>query len=80
MGGGKKKGKNKKKGGKSGTPMKREAEEKALRAKLAGKSNPGGSAFAKKPQANELPAGMQAMLGGAAVPSNLGGGHSGLLG
>ena len=69
-----------KKGGKSGNPMKREAEEKALRAKLAGKSNPGGSAFAKKPQANELPAGLQDMLGGADVPSNLGGGLSGLLG
>ena len=53
---------------------------KALRAKLAGKSNPGGSAFAKKPQANELPAGLQDMLGGADVPSNLGGGLSGLLG
>ena len=75
-----KKGKNGKKGGKSGNPMKREAEEKALRAKLAGKSNPGGSAFAKKPQANELPAGLQDMLGGADVPSNLGGGLSGLLG
>ena len=75
--GGSKKGK---KGGKSGNPMKREAEEKALRAKLAGKSNPGGSAFAKKPQANELPAGLQDMLGGADVPSNLGGGLSGLLG
>ena len=75
-----KKGKTGKKGGKSGNPMKREAEEKALRAKLAGKSNPGGSAFAKKPQANELPAGLQDMLGGADVPSNLGGGLSGLLG
>ena len=75
-----KKGKKGKKGGKSGNPMKREAEEKALRAKLAGKSNPGGSAFAKKPQANELPAGLQDMLGGADVPSNLGGGLSGLLG
>ncbi len=78
--GGSKKGKKGKKGGKSGNPMKREAEEKALRAKLAGKSNPGGSAFAKKPQANELPAGLQDMLGGADVPSNLGGGLSGLLG
>ena len=40
MGGGKGKGKgkkNKKKSGKSGNPMKREAEEKALRDKLAGK-------------------------------------------
>ena len=78
--GGSKKGKKGKKGGKSGNPMKREAEEKALRAKLAGKSNPGGSAFAKKPQANELPAGLQDMLGGADVPPNLGGGLSGLLG
>ena len=74
-----KKGTKGKKGGKSGNPMKREAEEKALRAKLAGKSNPGGSAFAKKPQANELPAGLQDMLGGADVPPNLGGGLYGLL-
>ncbi|KOA60185.1 signal recognition particle [Bifidobacterium animalis subsp. animalis MCC 0499] len=78
--GGSKKGKKGKKGGKSGNPMKREAEEKALRAKLAGKSNSGGSAFAKKPQADELPAGLQDMLGGADVPPNLGGGLSGLLG
>ena len=45
--GGQKKGKNKKKGGKSGNPMKREAEEKALRDKLAGKSS--GSATAVRP-------------------------------
>ena len=39
VGGGKKgKGKSKKKGSKSGNPMKREAEEKALRDKLAGKA------------------------------------------
>lgn len=54
MGGGKGKGKgkkNKKKSGKSGNPMKREAEEKALRDKLAGKASDGassgGSAFAR---------------------------------
>ena len=40
VGGGKKgKGKSKKKGSKSGNPMKREAEEKALRDKLAGKGS-----------------------------------------
>ena len=55
VGGGKKgKGKSKKKGSKSGNPMKREAEEKALRDKLAGKGSgsgkSGGSAFMKKPQ------------------------------
>ena len=64
MGGGKGKGKgkkNKKKSGKSGNPMKREAEEKALRDKLAGKSSgsTGGSAFAKKPQNPALPAGLE---------------------
>ena len=76
-----KKGKKGKKGkGKSGNPMKREAEEKALREKLSNKSNSSGSAFAKKPQNTELPAGLQDMLGGAEVPPNLGGGLSGLLG
>lgn len=76
-----KKGKKGKKGkGKSGNPMKREAEEKALREKLSNKSNSSGSAFAKKPQNTEIPAGLQDMLGGAEVPPNLGGGLSGLLG
>ena len=70
MGGGKGKGKgkkNKKKSGKSGNPMKREAEEKALRDKLAGKASggasSGGSAFAKKPQNPALPAGLEQMMG-----------------
>ncbi|HCH21860.1 MAG TPA: signal recognition particle protein [Bifidobacterium sp.] len=82
MGGGKnKKGKkNKKKGGKSGNPMKREAEEKALRDKLAGKSkSSGGSAFAKKPQNPALPAGLQDMMNDGELPPNFGGGLSGLL-
>ena len=76
--------KNKKKSGKSGNPMKREAEEKALRDKLAGKASggasSGGSAFAKKPQNPALPAGLQDMLGDSGeLPPNLGGGLSGLL-
>lgn len=51
--------KNKKKGrksGVSGNPMKREAEERALRQKLGGRSS--GSAFMKKPQNPALPAGI----------------------
>ncbi|MBW3080223.1 signal recognition particle protein [Bifidobacterium saguinibicoloris] len=83
MGGGKKnKGKNKKRKGKSGNPMKREAEERALRDKLAGKSGAsGGSAFAKKPQNPALPAGLQQALdaNGGELPPNFGGGLSGLL-
>ena len=85
MGGGKgKKGKKGKKKSKSGNPMKREAEEKALRNKLAGKSSngksSGGSAFAKKPQNPALPAGLQDMMGDAGeLPPNFGGGLSGLL-
>ncbi|NMA54015.1 MAG: signal recognition particle protein, partial [Bifidobacterium sp.] len=61
--------------------MKREAEEKALRDRLAGKG--GGSAFAKKPQNPALPAGLQDMLGENGmpdVPPNLGGGLGGLFG
>ena len=78
------KGKNKKKGGKSGNPMKREAEEKALRDKLAGKnsgSKSSGSAFARKPQNPALPAGLQDVIGdsGTELPPNFGGGLSGLL-
>ncbi|OZG60989.1 signal recognition particle [Bifidobacterium lemurum] len=90
MGGGKKgKGKNKKKGSKSGNPMKREAEEKALRDRLAGKPSDGasgGSAFAKKPQNPALPAGLDELMGDAAgngtpdLPPNLGGGIGGLFG
>ena len=85
MGGGKgKKGKKGKKKSKSGNPMKREAEEKALRNKLAGKSSngksSGGSAFAKKPQNPALPAGLQDLMGDAGeLPPNFGGGLSGLL-
>lgn len=85
MGGGKgKKGKKGKKKSKSGNPMKREAEEKALRDKLAGKSSDGkssgGSAFAKKPQNPALPAGLQDLMGDAGeLPPNFGGGLSGLL-
>lgn len=85
MGGGKGKGKKgKKKGSKSGNPMKREAEEKALRDKLAGKnsgSKSSGSAFAKKPQNPALPAGLQDVMGDTSteLPPNFGGGLSGLL-
>ncbi|WEV67164.1 signal recognition particle protein [Bifidobacterium sp. ESL0769] len=87
--GGKKGKKGKKKGkSKSGNPMKREAEEKALRAKLAGKKNSGGSAFAKKPQNPALPAGLQEAMDAAGtnengtpnLPPNFGGGLAGLLG
>ena len=88
-GSGKKGGKKgKKKSSKSGNPMKREAEEKALRERLAGKggTKSGGSAFAKKPQNPALPAGLQEALSGAGengeptLPPNLGGGLSGLFG
>ena len=81
-GGGKKgkQGKKGKKGGsKSGNPMKREAEEKALRARLSGKPSSGGSAFAKKQGTPQLPEGLQDAFGGE-LPPNLGGGLSGLLG
>lgn len=81
-GGGKKskKGKKGKKGGsKSGNPMKREAEEKALRARLSGKPSSGGSAFAKKQGTPQLPEGLQDAFGGE-LPPNLDGGLSGLLG
>lgn len=85
MGGGKGKSKKgKKKGSKSSNPMKREAEEKALRDKLAGKnsgSKSSGSAFAKKPQNPALPAGLQDVMDdtGTELPPNFGGGLSGLL-
>ncbi|KFI58954.1 signal recognition particle protein [Bifidobacterium cuniculi] len=79
-GGSKKKGKKggKKKGSKSGNPMKREAEEKALRQRLGG--NGSGSAFAKKTQNPALPAGLEDMLGSQELPPNLGQGLGGLLG
>lgn len=88
-GAGKKGKKGKKKGkSKSGNPMKREAEESALRNKLGGKQNSGGSAFAKKPQNPALPAGLQEVMDAAGtnedgtpnLPPNFGGGLSGLLG
>lgn len=76
--------KGKKKGSKSGNPMKREAEEKALRNRLSGKDSKssGGSAFAKKPQNPALPAGLQNAIGdnGADLPPNFGSGLGGLLG
>lgn len=89
-GGTSKKGKKGKKKGKSksGNPMKREAEESALRNKLGGKQNSGSSAFAKKPQNPALPAGLQEVMDAAGtnedgtpnLPPNFGGGLSGLLG
>ncbi len=71
-----KKNKNKKKGGRSGNPMKREAEERALRDKLAGKSKQSstqtsGSAFTKQP---DQPQGL------SDLPARFGSGLSGLLG
>ncbi|KFI73616.1 signal recognition particle protein [Bifidobacterium minimum] len=78
------KGKSKKKGGsKSGNPMKREAEEKALRERLSQNPTTGGSAFSKKPQNPALPQGLDGLLGADGAPDlppNLGGGLSGLLG
>lgn len=88
-GAGKKGKKGKKKGkSKSGNPMKREAEESALRNKLGGRQNSGGSAFTKKPQNPALPAGLQEVMDAAGtnedgtpnLPPNFGGGLSGLLG
>ncbi|KFF30541.1 signal recognition particle protein [Bifidobacterium bombi] len=82
--------KNKKGKSKSGNPMKREAEEKALRERLSGKGGNGGansgSAFAKKPNPNALPPEFQQAMGamvngdGPDLPPNLGGGLAGLLG
>ena len=82
-GGGKKgkKGGKKKSRSKSGNPMKREAEERALRERLAGnasKLKSSGSAFAKKPQNPALPAGLADLAD--QLPPNLGGGLGGLLG
>lgn len=76
-GGGKKgkKGKKGRKGSRSGNPMKREAEEKALRERLSGKGkSSGGSAFAKRPQTPQMPEGLPDL------PPNLGGGLGRLFG
>ncbi len=70
-----KKGKKGRKGSRSGNPMKREAEEKALRERLSGKGkSSGGSAFAKHPEAPQMPEGLPDL------PPNLGGGLGGLFG
>ncbi|MBI0089991.1 signal recognition particle protein [Bifidobacterium sp. W8113] len=70
-----KKGKKGRKGSRSGNPMKREAEEKALRERLSGKGKPsGGSAFAKRPETPQMPEGLPDL------PPNLGGGLGGLFG
>ena len=76
-GGGKKgkKGKKGRKGSRSGNPMKREAEEKALRERLSGRGkSSGGSAFAKRPETPQMPEGLPDL------PPNLGGGLGGLFG
>ena len=76
-GGGKKgkKGKKGRKGSRSGNPMKREAEERALRERLSGKGkSSGGSAFAKRPETPQMPEGLPDL------PPNLGGGLGGLFG
>ena len=70
-----KKGKKGRKGSRSGNPMKREAEEKALRERLSGKGkSSGGSAFAKRPETPQMPEGLPDL------PPNLGGGLGGLFG
>ena len=77
VGGGKKgkKGKKGRKGSRSGNPMKREAEEKALRERLSGKGkSSGGSAFAKRSETPQMPEGLPDL------PPNLGGGLGGLFG
>ncbi len=70
-----KKGKKGRKGSRSGNPMKREAEERALRERLSGKGkSSGGSAFAKRPETPQMPKGLPDL------PPNLGGGLGGLFG
>lgn len=59
----KNKKKNRNKSGRSGNPMKREAEEKALREKLGGHKGGSGSSFMKKPQPGQLPGGLGTGLG-----------------
>lgn len=54
----KNKKKNRNRSGRSGNPMKREAEEKALREKLGGHKGGSGSSFMKKPQPGQLPGGL----------------------
>ena len=59
----KNKKKNRNKSGRSGNPMKREAEEKALREKLGGHKGGSGSSFMKKQQPGQLPGGLGTGLG-----------------
>ena len=59
----KNKKKNRNRSGRSGNPMKREAEEKALREKLGGHKGGSGSSFMKKPQPGQLPGGLGTGLG-----------------
>ena len=59
----KNKKKNRNRSGRSGNPMKREAEEKALREKLGGHKGGSGSSFMKKPQPGQLPGGLSTGLG-----------------
>lgn len=83
--------KGKKKGGKSGNPMRREAEERALRERLSGESTSddvAGSAFAKPQQPNlqNLPEGLKELMNSEdanqdnQLPPNFGGGLAGLFG
>lgn len=59
----KNKKKNRNRSGRSGNPVKREAEEKALREKLGGHKGGSGSSFMKKPQPGQLPGGLGTGLG-----------------
>lgn len=59
----KNKKKNRNRSGRSGNPMKREAEEKALREKLGGHKGGSRSSFMKKPQPGQLPGGLSTGLG-----------------
>lgn len=83
--------KGKKKVGKSGNPMRREAEERALRERLSGESTSddvAGSAFAKPQQPNlqNLPEGLKELMNSEdanqdnQLPPNFGGGLAGLFG
>ena len=66
--------KSRKRRSRSGNPMKREAEERALRERLSQTGDSSGSAFAKKPSGRQLPGGIPQL------PPNLGGGLGGLFG